>query len=131
MTTAEDLAEGLEAKRTGKGKWMAKCPVHDDRSESLSISSKRDGSSLIHCFAGCEFRDLVRELEARGLWESSPRPAGPPQKKIDWARWVVSIYEDNKRNGRYIGGGQYEPWQPSAQDHADYRKARAVLREVE
>ena len=110
---------------------MARCPSHADGTASLKISEKRDGSPLIHCFGGCGFREVAAELEARGLWSKPDRPAGPPPKKVEWARWVVAIFEDNQRNGRYAGNGQYEPWQPSKQNRYDYGKARAILREVE
>jgi hypothetical protein len=48
----EDVCE------TGSGRWLARCPAHDDKSPSLSI---RDASDrlLIHCFAGCEPLDVV------------------------------------------------------------------------
>lgn len=49
-----------------RGKWhgsyaMCRCPVHDDRTPSLSI---RQGASgvLVHCFAGCSPRDIMRAL---------------------------------------------------------------------
>jgi hypothetical protein len=76
---------------------------------------------VVHCFGGCEFRDVVRELEARGLWQKSERPPGPPPKKVEWARWCVAIFEEAKRTGQEL----------TADDWRDYRKAQAVLREVD
>lgn len=62
-----------------RGTWhgsyaMCRCPAHDDRSPSLSI---RQGTSglLVHCFAGCNPRDIMRALRntdrVRGV---EPRP---------------------------------------------------------
>lgn len=127
---AEFLADALEARPSGRGRWMAKCPAHDDRTESLRITEKDDGNALIYCFAGCDFKDMVSALESQGLWEKTAKPKGPPPRKIRWAQWVVTIFEDNKRNGRYVGGGQYEPWEPSRQDRYDYGKAKAILKEA-
>jgi hypothetical protein len=71
------LLERLEGVRaTGAGKWLARCPAHDDRTPSLSIRETDDGTILLHDFAGCsalaicqaigiEFRDLFPAREIR------------------------------------------------------------------
>lgn len=53
------------------GRWgpqggMCRCPAHDDRTPSLSV---RPGRSrlLLHCFAGCDTRLVVRALTSTGL----------------------------------------------------------------
>lgn len=52
---AERLLERLEGvKRTGAGRWVARCPAHEDRHPSLSIRLAQDGRLLVHDFAGCE-----------------------------------------------------------------------------
>jgi hypothetical protein len=51
--TAHDLAQRLNARPSGSGKWVARCPVHDDRLPSLSISEGSRGNTLVHCHAGC------------------------------------------------------------------------------
>ena len=61
--TAAEIAERLHATKTAQG-WQAKCPAHDDRNASLSISEGRDGRTLLRCHAGCDFRAI---LEAAGL----------------------------------------------------------------
>lgn len=40
------------------GKYMARCPCHDDQKQSLSITAA-DGITLIHCFAGCNAKDIL------------------------------------------------------------------------
>ncbi len=42
-----------KVKSTGKNKWIACCPAHDDRSPSLSIGVGNQGQILIYCHAGC------------------------------------------------------------------------------
>jgi len=58
-------------KETGPGKYLARCPAHDDRSPSLAIKDGDDGRVLIHCFAGCETEDV---LSAIGLTFSDVMP---------------------------------------------------------
>ena len=55
---------------------MARCPAYDDRSPSLSISVGDDGKVLVRCHAGCDQRDLIAVLQARGLWQTTGRPLG-------------------------------------------------------
>jgi DNA primase len=73
--TAETIARALGGHRAG-ATWMARCPVHDDRSPSLSISSGKDGKVLVRCHAGCEQRDLITALVERDLWDKKGKGAG-------------------------------------------------------
>ena len=52
MTAAEVVARFSGAKRSGEG-WTARCPAHEDRRASLSITEKPD-RTLLHCHAGCD-----------------------------------------------------------------------------
>lgn len=60
--TAATLLDRLESVReTGRDKWIARCPAHDDRGPSLSI--KDVGEKLvIHCFAGCAAVDVMNAV---------------------------------------------------------------------
>lgn len=52
--SAEALLSRLDGvKRTGPGRWLAKCPAHEDRRASLSIRELEDGRVLLHDFGGC------------------------------------------------------------------------------
>jgi putative DNA primase/helicase len=77
--TAEIIARALGGHRAG-ATWMARCPVHDDRSPSLSINAGKDGKVLVRCHAGCDQRDLIAALQARGLWQTSGRLSGIARK---------------------------------------------------
>jgi putative DNA primase/helicase len=55
---------------------MARCPAHQDRKPSLSISSGKDGKVLVRCHAGCEQRDLIAALQERGVWQTTRRASG-------------------------------------------------------
>jgi len=52
-------------RETGHGKYVARCPAHDDRSPSLAIKDCDDGKVLIHCFAGCEPEDVLSAIGLR------------------------------------------------------------------
>jgi hypothetical protein len=60
--TAPELLSRLEGVRSrGAGKWVARCPFHQDNSPSLSIGEGAD-RILLHCFALCETPDIVAAL---------------------------------------------------------------------
>lgn len=63
---AERIACALKGHRTGRG-WAAKCPCHNDRRASLSITEGEDGRLLMNCFAGCEFVDILNVMRDRGI----------------------------------------------------------------
>src|SRR5262249_10331976 len=56
---------------------LARCPAHDDRTPSLSVSDGNDGKVLVHCHAGCSQDAVIVALQDRGLWPdngSKPLP---------------------------------------------------------
>ena len=77
------LVERLEAKRSGEG-WKAKCPAHDDREPSLSISEGHDGRALIKCHAGCSTDDVIAalDLKPRDLFVSDKNGSEPPKQTL-------------------------------------------------
>lgn len=51
-----------KVRRSGNGRWVARCPAHEDRSPSLSVKECLDGHTLIHCFAGCDYKDILAAI---------------------------------------------------------------------
>lgn len=68
-----------KVKPTGRGRWQARCPAHDDRGPSLAVRELDDGRVLIHCFAGCAATEIVAAV-------SLPMEALFPERKIAHAR---------------------------------------------
>jgi putative DNA primase/helicase len=65
--TAETIAKALGGRKAG-GAWMVRCPAHDDREPSLSVTDARGGKVLVRCHAGCDQHDVIAALRSRGLW---------------------------------------------------------------
>ena len=59
MSIEKLLSRVEEVRTTGHGKYVARCPAHDDKSPSLAIKECSDGRILIHDFAGCETEDVL------------------------------------------------------------------------
>ncbi|MDA2928729.1 hypothetical protein MYX84_02100 [Acidobacteria bacterium AH-259-O06] len=80
--TAAAIAERLQARPAGAGRWVAKCPSHSDKSPSLSIRQTRDGKTLLFCFAGCPTETVLASV---GLQWSDLFPNCPatPRRPVD------------------------------------------------
>jgi len=87
---------------TGNGKWIARCPAHQDKSPSLSIADTGT-RTLIHCFAGCEAADVLaavglgwRDLY-RDEWKAAREAAAhqrvklPRSDPLDVERKIIEI----------------------------------------
>jgi putative DNA primase/helicase len=77
--SARDIVRALS------GQWhghygMARCPAHEDRTPSLSVTEK-GGRVLVKCHAGCAQTDVLAALADKSLWgggTTPPRSALPP-----------------------------------------------------
>jgi putative DNA primase/helicase len=146
MTTAIDLeAEARRITRDLGGTWhgssgSACCPAHFDRKPSLSISPGRR-TVLLHCFAGCEFTDVIRAVRqrlclpgrqlptdvrehefaprdfsplARRLWSEARDIAGTLAERYLEGRGLAPPWTDLRFHPRTpIGAGAYASFRPS------------------
>ena len=77
--TAQTIIDALSCGRSGcdcaravrRGSGNVHCPVHDDRTPSLNVTSTDDGGVLFKCFGGCSQERVVEALRDRGLWKPS------------------------------------------------------------
>lgn len=76
-------------KETGPGRWIARCPSHEDRHPSLSIRETTDGVVLLRCWAGCGAAEVVGAvgLALRDLFDR-PLPDRPALRPRE--RWVLA-----------------------------------------
>jgi hypothetical protein len=84
--SARDIAHALagrRAQRLADGGYLVSCPVpshgkgRGDRSPSLHVADG-DERLLVHCFAGCDARDVLDELRRHNLIESRDSAHGRP-----------------------------------------------------
>ena len=133
MSRAEALLERLEGvRRTGAGRWMARCPAHEDRRASLSVRELPDSRTLLHCFAGCEteavllaagltFDDLFpAPLTAHGRRERRPFNAHDVLEAVAFEALVVAVAVGNMRQGVPL----------TDEDHARLLQAAARLQQA-
>ena len=106
--------EGVKAK--GHGKWMAKCPAHDDSDPSLAIAEARNGNILLKCFCGCSALDITHALGLRledlfaDAYEEAPMAFAQREmaakkqleQKLSHARSYLEILTASMANGKSV-----------------------------
>jgi hypothetical protein len=105
------LARLDKVKPNGPGKWKACCPAHDDRDPSLSIREAGDGKVLLHCWAGCEARDITAAigLELRDLFPGEHQPRrGPSKAAQQLEATVISIALSELGRGKPLSSADRE-----------------------
>lgn len=104
MSAADTLLAKLEnVRRKGSG-WMARCPAHADRANSLSIDLDA-GKVLLKCFAGCTSSEIVERvgLELSDLFEPEASSNGhAAAKPATQQRRIVKVYDYQDASGEHI-----------------------------
>lgn len=67
MGIADLLSRLDRVQQTGQGNWRAVCPAHvsKNRSQTLQVSERHDGSIGLHCFANCETGAVLAAIGLR------------------------------------------------------------------
>ncbi len=62
MSELEIVLSKLESVKKIHGGYQARCPCHNDRVASLSLSENKEGRLLAYCHAGCSFESIIKAL---------------------------------------------------------------------
>ena len=119
--TAEALISHLDGvRRTGAGRWLAKCPAHDDSTASLAIRELDDGRVLLHDFAGCEPEHVLSAVgltfdalfpgSPLGEWkpERRPFPAADVLRAISLEALIVVLAASDIASGKLLSNSDLE-----------------------
>jgi 5S rRNA maturation endonuclease (ribonuclease M5) len=92
----DTLVGKLSGLRPSGDGWTARCPVHEDRNPSLSISADETGKVLLHCHAGCEQQTVIDALGGVEMVRGERRDSGR-----EWTPYgdalAIYRYEDEHR----------------------------------
>jgi len=83
----------------GKGKHMAQCPCHADKTASLAINDMGDGRILINCFAGCDTYSILQSvgLDWQDVMPESAAGEHKPVKQIIYASEALKLIQHEAR----------------------------------
>lgn len=116
MMAIDQLLSRLDGvKRTGKDRWLARCPAHEDKRASLAITGLADGRVLCHCFALCDVQSVLsavglefdalfpeRAADVTGKVERRPFPASDVLRAIAFEARIVSLAALDMAHGRTL-----------------------------
>lgn len=119
--SADTLLAHLEnVKRTGEGRWLARCPAHDDKRPSLSVRETSEGIVLLKCWSGCSAAEVVAAvgLEMTALFpektivggerERRPFPAADVLRAVSFETMIVSLAAAQMARGKPLAGDDLE-----------------------
>lgn len=99
-----DVLQKLDGVKRAGDQWKALCPVHRERTPSLTVKVGADGKVLTHCFGCGASHDAV--MEALGLSDEKPRSAEPfvqPEgKAFALAADAIKAYNLGKPSAKWI-----------------------------
>lgn len=102
MTPMERILSKLpDAKRAGKG-WSARCPAHEDRRASLSVSEGDNGGVVLHCHAGCEPAAVVGALGLSLADLMPPRTATAKKAELKGKLRILATYDYRDETGKLV-----------------------------
>ena len=87
------LPRKIQVKKAGSG-WMAICPAHDDRKQSLCIDKGDNGGIVVFCQATCETKSV---LAAVGCTIADIQPV---QSKNGYKHHIVATYDYREGSGK-------------------------------
>lgn len=118
--TLHDILSRLDVKSGNNGRYMARCPCHNDQQASLSVGVGDDGRVLLHCFAGCDttdimqsmgltMRDLFVELKPGDVFPVYDRPTDKAAARFE-AEYIYPGGIFKKVKMRKPDGGKFNYW---------------------
>lgn len=126
--TIENILAKLDKVRKSHRGYKACCPVHNDKNPSMTVTETDDGKVLIHCFScGARGTDVVEALglPTSELFSGEYTGTYDPKFKLRSTeledKMVVSIYEQDKRSGKYL----------THSDYKRYKLAKARIEQLE
>jgi P4 family phage/plasmid primase-like protien len=96
MNTTQILSQLQGVTRNGDG-WKARCPAHDDKTPSLSITEGDDGRTLLKCFAGCTAEAICAKLNLK-LADLFP----PKETSNGSGKRIVATYDYHDASGKAV-----------------------------
>jgi len=143
------VLSNLEGVRPNGGKgFAARCPAHEDRKPSLSVTQGDDGRALIHCHAGCGPEAVVSAMGLRMADIMAPKnestrrlrparvPSAPALRKQSPSISVSDLAREKSLSKEFLaglgledrpGGGVVIPYRLTDESLAPRQRLRTAL----
>lgn len=125
LPTPAEVARVLKRAHRRGGGWVACCPVHPDRIPSLSTWTGKDGRTRVKCHSGCDWRDVIAELQRLGVWPQDGEPKRPEPTPEEREELEHELREKAERAQRYWRES-IPLWHPRAELGGRYLRLRGI-----
>src|SRR5690242_14583334 len=93
MPSITDFLAKFDRPTKAGGQWLVRCPAHEDRKASLTVTEGEDGRIVLHCHAGCDPKAILDRLGL--VWSDLFVEARAPRRE-------VATYDYRDRDGRLL-----------------------------
>lgn len=97
----DEIVSKLQGVKTVPDGWMARCPAHEDRTQSLHVSTGDSGRTLLKCFAGCETKSILDRMGLK-MADLFARSNGNASEKHKSAFTIVAKYDYYDERGNRL-----------------------------
>jgi 5S rRNA maturation endonuclease (ribonuclease M5) len=96
------LLERLDGVISRHGYWMARCPVHDDSTASLSIGRGTEQPVVLRCQAGCDTVDVLTAIGLTAADLCAPDTDRPGQGEWTPCGEATEVYDYTDEDGKLL-----------------------------
>lgn len=111
------LAKLDNVQRTNDNQWSARCPIHDDSTNSLGVSTGKDGRALLHCHACGKEKLLDIMIAVNAKWTDLHPQSTQAKSHNKRDSKIVAAYDYHNEHGRLV-------YQSCRMDPKDFRQRR-------
>ena len=101
LPTTRRLLDNLENIKQSSDYWTARCPAHDDNSNSLSVRDGDNGGTLVKCHAGCSLPQICHGA-GLSVSEICPEQQGFKPSKSGKLGTLVGSYQYLDSDGALV-----------------------------
>ena len=91
LKSIQEVAGCFDGVKWDGNSFMALCPCHSDRKQSLKVSIGDNGGIVLHCHAGCETGDILQRV-GLNIQDIMPEREAPKKSGFDFQN-IVATYE--------------------------------------
>lgn len=91
LKSIQEVAGCFDGVKWDGNSFMALCPCHSDRKQSLKVSIGDNGGIVLHCHAGCETGDILQRV-GLNIQDIMPEREAPKKSGFDFQS-IVATYE--------------------------------------
>ena len=91
LKSIQEVAGCFDGVKWDGNSFMALCPCHSDRKQSLKVSIGDNGGIVLHCHAGCKTGDILQRV-GLNIQDIMPERETPKKSSFDFQN-IVATYE--------------------------------------